>query len=189
MGKIKVIAIIGKAGSGKDTIATALVNQYPLVFNNIISCTTRPIREGEQEGINYYYLSEEEFKQRTDMLETTNFNGWYYGTSKNNLSRDKINVGVFNPQGIRSLLLNKDIDVFIYHVRASDKTRLLRQLNRENDPDVKEIIRRFSADEKDFEELGFVPNYSLLNEKEEDIWLAIDMILANVTTLECFGQI
>lgn len=181
--KIKIIAIIGKAGSGKDTIATALVDEYPNTFNNIVSCTTRPMRQGEQEGINYYYLSEDEFAERErngDMLESTEFNTWHYGTSKKALSNKSVNVGVFNPAGVRSLIKDNDIDLFIFYVRAGDKTRLLRQLNREENPDVKEIIRRFGADESDFGRIDFIPNASIINESKEDIRHAVDMLISNI---------
>lgn len=185
--KTKIIAIMGKAGSGKDTIATALATRFPNNFNNIVSCTTRPMREGEKEGINYFYLTDEEFVQRTvngDMLETTTFNGWCYGTAKSCLSNKSINIGVFNPTGVRSLLANKDIDVTVFYVRAGDKTRLLRQLNREDNPNVQEIIRRFSADENDFSELRFQPDYELTNETPGDIQRAVDIVLAHVMSFE-----
>lgn len=44
---MKIIALMGEAGSGKDTIATNLVHSFPNKFNEIVSCTTRPPREGE----------------------------------------------------------------------------------------------------------------------------------------------
>jgi guanylate kinase len=84
------------------------------------------------------------------MLEWTRFNNWNYGTSIEELDEDKINIGVFNPYGIYNLSKNPNVKLSIYKINCSDKTRLLRQLNRENNPDVKEIIRRFSADEEDF---------------------------------------
>lgn len=84
------------------------------------------------------------------MLESTEFNGWFYGTAIDSLSKEDINIGVFNPAGIRSLMKYKDIDMRVFYITASDKTRLLRQLNREDYPDVKEIIRRFGTDENDF---------------------------------------
>ena len=137
----KIIAIIGEAGSGKDTLMKKALSAIP-ELNEIISCTTRPPREGEIDGINYNFISEEEFKQQR-FLESTSFNGWMYGTPYNALSMSKINIGVFNPSGVRELLKNKNFDVKVYRVRASDKERLLRQLNREKNPNIKEIIRRF----------------------------------------------
>lgn len=181
--KIKIIAIVGKAGSGKDTIATALTSRFPKNFNNIVSCTTRPMREHEQYGVNYFYFTEEEFAERErngDMLETTCFNNWHYGTALDCLSKDRINVGVFNPAGVRAILNNSKVEVVVLYVWAGAKTRLLRQLNREDNLDVKEIIRRFSTDETDFAQLGFTPDMEIENERKEDIDRAVDMLLTHV---------
>lgn len=169
---MKLIVLMGKAGSGKDSILQELVTNYSNAFSNIVSCTTRPPREGEQDGINYYFLTEEEFLRRVnngDMLEYTNFNGWYYGSSISELSTDKVNIAIFNPAGIREIMDNPNIELYVYYVRASDKERLLRQLNRENHPDVNEIIRRFSADEEDFKSLEDIPYIELDNERQSDL--------------------
>ena len=59
---------------------------------------------------------------------------------------------VFNPTGLKSLAAQEDIILKIVYVKASDKTRLLRQLNREEEPNVHEIVRRFYTDETDFQD-------------------------------------
>ena len=149
----KIIAIMGEAGSGKDSLMQAILRKRP-EFHEIISCTTRPKRQGEVEGVNYYYYTPEQFGDRVlhnEMLECTVFNDWFYGTSYESVRSDCINIGVFNPTGVESLLNRGDVDVFIVRVRANDKTRLLRQLNREDNPDVHEIVRRFKADWEDFD--------------------------------------
>ena len=177
--KLKVVAIMGKAGSGKDTILRALVNKFPDRYNEIVSCTTRPPREGEQEGTNYHFLTIEQFTEKVlngDMLEATEFNNWHYGTALSSLSKDKINVGVFNPQGIRCLMEDKLVDLTTYYVRTSDKERLIRQLNREENPDIKEIIRRFSTDEQDFEDLEDIDYQVIKNQDAGDLLRAIDLI-------------
>lgn len=154
--KYTIIALMGKAGSGKDTIMRALLKQP--AFKEavpIISCTTRPRREKEQNGVDYHFLTNEEFTNKIlsgDMLEATVFNDWCYGTSLENLSKDKINIGVFNPEGVGLLRGNSNINLKLIYIEANDKDRLLRQLNREKNPDVHEIIRRYSADEMDFTE-------------------------------------
>lgn len=176
---IKVIALMGKAGSGKDTILTLLTHSYPNEYNEIVSCTTRPPREGEIDGVNYHFLTLHEFTQKeinNDMLETTIFNEWHYGTALSSLSTDKINIGVFNPAGVRSLLKNELIDLTIYYIQTSDKERLIRQLLREQEPDVHEIIRRFAADEADFSDLSDMEYQLITNQKQEDIPLAINLI-------------
>lgn len=95
--------------------------------------------------------------QKNQLLEYTCFNGWYYGTYINELKPNKINIGVFNPQGIRNLLKNIDdnFEVLPVWIQASDKHRLLRSLKREFSPDCTEICRRFLADKKDFSNIEF----------------------------------
>ncbi len=158
MEKIKVIALIGEAGSGKDFLLRCVLGTYPTTFNEIISCTTRPMRMGEVDGKNYYFLTDERFQElikENQMLETAEFNGWYYGTMKQALSEEKVNIGVFNPTGIRSLLKREDIELKVFYVRAPAKKRLIRQLNREDNPNVDEVIRRYTTDKEDFSKIDF----------------------------------
>lgn len=167
MSNYKVVALIGKAGAGKDTILQELLKQHP-EYNEIISSTTRPMREGEAEGVNYYYLPHEEFAYRLlngEMIEATEFNGWFYGTEYRSLRSDCINLGVFNPAGVEALLADPHVDLKVIFIDATDKVRMLRQLNRENNPNVHEIVRRFAADEKDFNEffVDFTNYHTMLN--------------------------
>lgn len=152
--KIKVVALMGKAGAGKDALLHKIMEKYGDEFASIISCTSRPPREGEVDGVNYHFLTSEQFAEKLmdgDMIEAVVFRDWCYGTSYDSLNPDKINIGVYNPQGVGILLdMEYDIDLYPIMVNCKDKTRLLRQLNRESDPDCKEIVRRFEADAEDF---------------------------------------
>ena len=172
MNKYQVIALVGKAGAGKDTVQKATCSAHPLIFNPIVSCTTRPMREGEIQGIDYNFVSLENFTRMVlngDMLEATEFRGWFYGTPINSLSKDKINLGVFNPAGVEALLEDNRLDVLVIEVLTSDKTRLLRCLNREKNPDCAEICRRFMTDEKDFLALSEWEEFAVVgNEDGED---------------------
>lgn len=177
---MKIIALMGKAGSGKDTLLQSIMARYPNLFHEIVSCTTRPPREGEQDGINYHFLTIEEFMNQVDsgeMLEASMFNGWYYGTALSNLSEDKVNIGVFNPHGVTDLTYAPNIELDTYYVRVPDKERLLRQLNREENPDVQEIVRRFSADEYDFEDLSHLTYTEVYNIAPEDIPSIVEEIV------------
>ena len=162
----QVIAFVGKSGAGKDYCAKKLVAENPEDTHFIVSSTTRPKRDYEVEGVDYNFLTEKEFAAST-FVETASFNGWHYGTRLEDLRLDRVNVGVFNPTGIKSLAANDNILLHIIYVKASDKTRLLRQLNREEEPNVKEIIRRFSTDEADFKD---DKNFITLGNAYHELW-------------------
>jgi len=149
MKKIKIYAIIGKAGSGKDYLLKKTLRN--INAKEIISCTTRPPREDEIDGKNYHFVSEKYFvDNKNELLEWTLFNNWYYGTRYCDLDKNKPNIGVFNPDGVRSLLEDDRIDLYVFYNHVSDKTRLIRQLQRENEPNIIEIFRRYEADNLDF---------------------------------------
>lgn len=89
----KIVILTGKSGSGKSLVAHKLTKNG---FKPIVTSTTRPPREGEKDGVNYYYLSDMEFKTRIanrEMIEyhkyNTEFGIWYYGSSANNIDLNK----------------------------------------------------------------------------------------------------
>lgn len=157
MNKYKLIALFGESGAGKDTIQQWMVSYLPNT-KGIVSYTTRPKRDYEVEGKDYHFLTNEEFAVKVldgTMLEATSFNDWFYGTAIDELDIEKINIGVFNINGIECLLEDSRIDIIPVYVAVSDKTRLIRALNREANPNCEEICRRFQADKKDFSLLDF----------------------------------
>lgn len=163
--KYKIVCIMGEAGSGKDTLLKKVLAARKDSLNEIVSCTTRPPREGEKNGVNYYFYTVDEFTDKVknnEMLEYTAFNNWLYGTSYDALSKEKVNIGVFNPSGIKNIQSKNNIETYVFWIQSKPKTRLLRQLNRETEPNVNEIIRRFGADEQDFNHINFryieIPN-------------------------------
>ena len=167
MEKIKILALFGKSASGKDSIQKWITTNYPQLTNKIVSCTTRPPRSGEQDGVDYFFLSDEEFAKKVldgSMLEATSFREWFYGTALDQLDPDKINVGVFNITGVECILDDPRLDVVPVWIHASDRTRLRRSLDREDNPDCKEICRRFLADEKDFDEMDDFDYFGWINE-------------------------
>ena len=184
MNKYRIIAICGKSAAGKDTLLHEIIKNNPEV-HEIVSCTTRPPREGEVDGKNYFFLTESQFREKCvnhEMLEMSEFRAWYYGTAIDGVNPRLINVGVFNPTGIYNLMKNEDVDLFVVFVGASDKVRLMRSLNRENNPDVDEIVRRYMTDKKDFEDFSKVyePDYIFNNDRMD----SLDVELASRTTVE-----
>ena len=82
MGKLFVIS--GSSGVGKGTVINEFLHRHP-EFKLSISCTTRTKRDGEEHGVNYFFLSQEEFKEcvaNDEFLEWAEFSGNCYGTKK-----------------------------------------------------------------------------------------------------------
>ncbi|MBZ7988046.1 guanylate kinase [Campylobacter canadensis] len=77
-----ILLISGPSGAGKSTLLEKLASEFDDFYFSI-SSTTRKIRAGEKEGVNYYYLSQEEFEngiKNDEFLEYANVHGNYYGT-------------------------------------------------------------------------------------------------------------
>ena len=88
MNKGLLIVISGPAGSGKGKVTEILTEKYGFVKS--VSITTRAPRPGETDGVNYYYITHDEFERRItlgDMLEYTSYCGNYYGTPKTEAER------------------------------------------------------------------------------------------------------
>lgn len=174
--KYKILIIMGKSGAGKDTLARALTQALP-ESEMIVSCTTRPIRDNEQNGVDYHFLTHDEFAEQInngEMIEATIFNDWCYGTSINNLSKDKLNIGVYNPQGVELLQSLDNIDTYVIYLNVKDKIRLLRCLEREEEPWVDEIIRRYGTDKEDFAEID-----EMVKNGNPQGLIKIDLVLSN----------
>lgn len=88
---MKLIILTAPSGAGKTSIARHLMNTFPdkLIFS--ISATTRPSRSTEKNGVEYYFITEEEFKKKIEQQEFIEwemvYEGKYYGTLKSELNR------------------------------------------------------------------------------------------------------
>lgn len=158
----KIYCIIGKSSSGKDTIYKRLCEDKDLNLKKNVNYTTRPIREGERNDVDYHYVDDNFFeiaKLENRVVESrtyqTAFGPWTYFTLSDEFDLDEKNYILVNTlQGFKAL---KDyygeetvIPIYIY---IEDIIRLERALNREKKekiPKCKELCRRFLADEEDF---------------------------------------
>lgn len=185
--KYDIIAITGKSAAGKDRILREIAKMNNKNINIIIPTTSRPKRDYEIEGRDYYFIDETEFFKRRaygQFIECTVHREWLYGVEFQNLNPYQVNVGAFNPIAIKQLAEREDVNLTIFQIEAKDKTRLLRQLNREEDPNCQEIVRRYNSDRMDFSLFDYnYPNIKIKNETEEDLVAALGIILQKAEEL------
>ena len=151
------IILVGKGGSGKDYIREYLSTNRGMTFAK--SCTSRPRREGETDEY-YYFLSEEEFKekiQNEEFLQYVTFNGHYYGTLKETFKES--NLFIMSPDGIANLSETDRQQCIVFLVDASESTLVRRMTNREQRIDLSKIVDRINLDRetfKDFRDYDFI---------------------------------
>lgn len=152
-----MLMLVGKSCSGKTTIAKEL-RKFGL--NEVISYTTRPPREHETEGIEYHFISKEEFLQKEEegfFAETTSYNvatgeTWYYGSAVEDLTDDK--VIIVNPHRLEQLRKIRSLNPIAFYITAGEETIWNRL--RERGDNAAEAGRRLNADDEDF--MGIINN-------------------------------
>lgn len=85
----RLLVVSGPSGAGKDTVVKYLMEGHPEIEISV-SATTRAMRPGEEEGVNYYYMTNAQFEEklaRGEILEHVNYCGKYYGTPKSEVDR------------------------------------------------------------------------------------------------------
>ena len=158
----KIYCVMGKSSSGKDTVYKKLKEQYK-EFRLIVPYTTRPIREGEKDGVEYYFVDPEQFramKEDGKVIESRSYNTkcgiWTYFTADDGQidlsAADYLLIGTLvSYQALREYFGEEAI-VPVY-LEVEDGLRLARALERERrqeKPKYAEMCRRFLADEEDF---------------------------------------
>ena len=142
------IILVGKAAAGKDHLRKILSGRG---FRYGISYTTRPPREDEIDGKDYFFLDDDEFKKAIEKdfwYEWIEFNGWYYGTSQRQFTTS-CNLFIMTPKGIGHIDPVDRKECTIIYLNVSEKTRRERLEAREMPGDS--IDRRMVADNLDFE--------------------------------------
>lgn len=146
---MKRLIIVGKGGSGKDYLRKKLEK---VGFKYCISHTTRPPREGEENGKDYHFISKEEatkyYIETNVFYEYVIFNDWLYGTSINEFYSS--NLFIMTPKGVEKLKPEDRVESVILYLNIDEETRKSRLESRRDADDVK---RRLEADFADF--LGF----------------------------------
>lgn len=143
-----MIVLVGESASGKSSIEKYLVDNYG--YYKTISYTTRQPRDGEVNGLDYYFISKSEFKRLKDedfFAETGTYNGWHYGTAKKDCTNDK--VAVLTPHGLRQLKKIPDIKIISFYINVPRRDRLIKILQRGDN--IEEAYRRNLSDVGQFD--------------------------------------
>ena len=161
----KIYFLMGKSASGKDTIYGKLLGDERLHLSPYVGYTTRPIRSGEEEGVQYHFTTEQDladFEQSGKLIEKrvyhTILGDWYYySVDSDDLDlehNDYIYIGT-----LESYIKMRDYygadKVIPVYIEVEDGLRLERALEREKrqaEPKYLEMCRRFVADSADFSE-------------------------------------
>lgn len=163
---MKIIYIVGKSSVGKDTIYNILKEK--LDVNPYVLYTTRPIRTGEIDGVNYFYLTQNEMQKYIEegskVMEyrtyDTVYGPWTYATIMDQQfesEKDLIMEGTLESYNAIKKYFEKNdkIEVIPIYIEIDDGIRLERALKREREqenPKYEELCRRFLADSRDFSE-------------------------------------
>lgn len=160
---MKKIILVGKAASGKTTLAEYFES---IGYKANLSVTTRPMREGEIHMVSYNFMSRMKFLLNRLLLrfwEVKKFNGWYYGTLKSEWSSK--DIFIFTPSGIESMS-KKDIkDSVIIYINTPEILRQERLLQRS---DADSVGRRMAADDEDFSINSEYKKHLMLNTGNND---------------------
>ena len=176
------LIISGPSGSGKSTLIKEILKEFDDVYFSI-STTTRPKREGEIEGVDYYFVTKEEFEEGIKkglFLEWANVHGNYYGTSieqvQKALSEGKLVIFDIDVQGFEAIMKTplKKITTSVF-VTTPTMSELKRRLKQRGIDDEETIEKRLQNAKKEIE---YMPKYEfiLINEnleKSKELMLAL----------------
>jgi len=137
----KRVIIVGKGGSGKDHLRKEMVSHG---FKYCVSHTSRPIRQEEEDGVDYYFVDKEYFDSGV-FYEKVVFNEWFYGTSMDEFN--SANLFIMTPSGLAKMSEVDRKQSYVIYIDIDEETRRKRLLARRDADDVR---RRLKADELDF---------------------------------------
>lgn len=144
-----MIILIGPSASGKTEIAKLLIRYND--FRKFVTTTTRAMRPGEVNNIDYHFISVEEFKKEIEensFIEYVTYNSNYYGTYKSEIADDK--VLIVEPKGLNAFLTLNDDRIVSFYINSPKEVRRERMIERLDKPE--EIKKRLEFDDEYFEE-------------------------------------
>ena len=183
MKKGKFIIISGPSGVGKGTIYNVLLKELNAWYS--VSMTTRDIRDGEVDGVNYYFISKDEFRKRIDegkLLEYNIYNDNYYGTPKDKVL-EKLEEGIdvfleIDVNGARNIKKIFDDALLIYITPPSIDILRERLVSRGTE-DMETIENRLKIAEDELKQIDFYDYVVVNNDLDKAINEVREIIVSN----------
>ena len=155
-----IIVISAPSGAGKTTLCNELQRRKPHIKFSV-SCTTRPKRKHEVDGVNYHFLSDQEFTekvQNNEFVEYENVHGYYYGTLRNTLEdalaqQEMVlfDVDVNGAMAIKSNYSGNTCTIFILPPSLDDLKKRLIQRGSETEERIDKRLER-TAQEMEYKD-------------------------------------
>ena len=192
----KIFIVMGKSATGKDTIYKRLLETEEIKLKTAVMYTTRPIRMGEMNGVEYNFVDEitlQTLKNEDKIIEHRSYNTvhgiWHYFTVNDgqiNLEQaDYLMIGTIETfEQIRKYFGKERVEPI--YLEVEDGLRLIRAIKREqkqDQPKYAEMCRRFLADEEDFSEDNLIRNGIIKKYQNNDIELCLYEIIQDVKKL------
>lgn len=159
----KRLIVVGKGGSGKDYMRRSLEN---CGFKYCVSHTTRPMREGEIDGKDYFFIDLEDLGKHENFsnvfYEWTTFNDWFYGTSLSEFNSS--NLFIMTPSGISRLKKEHRDESLIVYLDIEEGIRRKRLESRADSDKTERRIKADNEDFRDFKDFDVIisnPNFSV----------------------------
>lgn len=183
----RIICLLGKSGTGKDTLFHLALQDPALALTPLVPYTTRPRRANETEGAQYHFVTAEEMERMEaagQVVERRSYDTvhgvWHYFTAAARLEPERDYLLITTPFALPAIARYFGRDrVVAALLEAGDQVRLTRYINRESQeahPNFAEVCRRYLADETDFASLPW---------DEVEQWLHIN---ADGTPERCLEQ-
>ncbi len=185
----KIIVLLGASATGKDTVVKHISEKYSIPI--AVSYTTRPMRSNETQGVEYYFISDDEMHEKFKNGEVIEHTSYYiqsedvsytYANVTSEFEKGDYILTILNPHGLYQFRqsLYKD-DLVSIMLNCDDRVRLIRSLDRDENVNVNEVLDRFRRDELDFIERRPKTDYEIdTNKPLEEVFNDIDRIIEEI---------
>jgi guanylate kinase len=185
----KIIVLLGASATGKDTVAKHISEKYNIPM--AISYTTRPMRSNETQGVEYYFISDDEMHEKFKNGEVIEHTSYYiqsedvsytYANVVEEFEKGDYVLTILNPHGLYQFNKSQYKDNLVsIMLNCDDRVRLVRSLNRDENVNVNEVLDRFRRDELDFIERRPKTDYEIdTNKPLEEVFNNIDKVIENI---------